>query len=88
MTQVTAMAWVPSLAWELPHAVGTATKKKKKKKKKKRKKKKKEKGGSNYVKILTFCRGTTMIKFCTNSQAHKIQMTDWENKFLTDTTEE
>ena len=30
MTQVTAMAWVPSLAWELPHAEGAAEKKKKK----------------------------------------------------------
>ena len=34
--QGTAVAWVPSLAWELFHAASTAKKKKKKKKKKKR----------------------------------------------------
>ena len=32
---VAAVAWVHSLAWELPHATGVAKKKKKKKKKKK-----------------------------------------------------
>ena len=29
MTQVAAVAWVQSLAWELPHAMGAAKKKKK-----------------------------------------------------------
>ena len=33
MAWVTAIVWVQSLAWELPHAIGMAKKKKKKKKK-------------------------------------------------------
>ena len=41
--RVAAVAWVQSLAQELPHATGMAKKKKKKKKKRKKKKKKKKK---------------------------------------------
>ena len=42
--QVAATAWIQSLTWKLPYAMGAAIKfKKKKKKRKKRKKKEKEK---------------------------------------------
>ena len=38
------VAWVRSLVWELPHAVGTAKKERKIERKKKGKKKRKERG--------------------------------------------